>query len=441
MQQKSSRNLVSNIVQVGLYKLFNVLLGFAMVALVVDYLDTYKYGVWVTLTSISAWFSFFDIGLGNGLRNKFAEAKAKNNILDARVYVSTAYVVIGGIVLLLLGLYFAISFLLDWNLILNVHQDKINEVELSRVALVVFVFFIIRFFSSLITSMLLGDQRASLVSFLDFLGKLLVYCLLWVIVYMKIESFALFALVVSAVPILLLTVFTIVMFQGRYREVSPSFQLFETKVARSLLNLGAKFFVIQIAFFLLYQTNYFIITHLINPAEVTTYDVAFRLFTAFTMGFSVVMTPMWSAFTDAWHKSEFTWVNKTVNRLIQLWFLFILASAGVLYFVDDIYSFWLKGKVEIPFVISLLMAIVVLLNLWNTIFSTFLNGIGKLKLQLYFSIISALINVPLAIWLGRRYGIEGLLMANLIIGFVGAIVYFIQYRKIVTQQAKGIWNA
>ena len=421
--------------------MFNVLLGFAMVALVVDYLDTYKYGVWVTLTSISAWFSFFDIGLGNGLRNKFAEAKAKNNILDARVYVSTAYVVIGGIVLLLLGLYFAISFLLDWNLILNVHQDKINEVELSRVALVVFVFFIIRFFSSLITSMLLGDQRASLVSFLDFLGKLLVYCLLWVIVYMKIESFALFALVVSAVPILLLTVFTIVMFQGRYREVSPSFQLFETKVARSLLNLGAKFFVIQIAFFLLYQTNYFIITHLINPAEVTTYDVAFRLFTAFTMGFSVVMTPMWSAFTDAWHKSEFTWVNKTVNRLIQLWFLFILASAGVLYFVDDIYSFWLKGKVEIPFVISLLMAIVVLLNLWNTIFSTFLNGIGKLKLQLYFSIISALINVPLAIWLGRRYGIEGLLMANLIIGFVGAIVYFIQYRKIVTQQAKGIWNA
>jgi len=140
MDQQRSRNLASNIVQVGLYKVLNVLLGFAMVSLIVDYLDTYKYGVWVTLTSISAWFSFFDIGLGNGLRNKFAEAKAKNNMQEARVYVSTAYAVIGGIVLLLLGLYFAVSFLLDWNLILNVNQDKIGGIELSRVALIVFLF-------------------------------------------------------------------------------------------------------------------------------------------------------------------------------------------------------------------------------------------------------------------------------------------------------------
>ena len=151
MHQKRSQNLVSNIVQVGLYKVLNVFLGFAMVSLIVDYLDTYKYGVWVTLTSVSAWFSFFDIGLGNGLRNKFAEAKAKNNMDEARVYVSTAYVVIGGIVIVLLALFFVVCFLLDWNIILNVTQEKIGRVELTRVALIVFVFFIVRFLSSLIT--------------------------------------------------------------------------------------------------------------------------------------------------------------------------------------------------------------------------------------------------------------------------------------------------
>jgi len=153
------------------------------------------------------------------------------------------------------------------------------------------------------------------------------------------------------------------------------------------------------------------------------------------------MTPMWSAFTDAWHKAEFSWVNKIVNRLLQLWLLFVVASLGVLYFVDDIYSFWLKGKIQVPFFVSLLMLIVVMLNLWNTIFSTFLNGIGKLKLQLYFSIVSALVNLPFAVFLGKQFGIEGVLMANLCIGLVGALIYFIQYRKIVTHQANGIWNA
>jgi len=441
MHQKRSQNLVSNIVQVGLYKVLNVFLGFAMVSLIVDYLDTYKYGVWVTLTSVSAWFSFFDIGLGNGLRNKFAEAKAKNNMDEARVYVSTAYVVIGGIVIVLLALFFVVCFLLDWNIILNVTQEKVGGVELTRVALIVFVFFIVRFLSSLITSILLADQRASWVSFFDLFSKVIVFVLLMLMVYQKMESFELFALVVSAVPILLLTIFTFIFFQTSYKAVTPKISLFDISIAKSLLNLGAQFFIIQIAFFLLYQTNYFIITHLISPEEVAIYDVAFRLFTAFTMGFSVVMTPMWSAFTDAWHKAEFSWVNKTVNRLLKLWLLFIIASLGVLYFVDDIYAIWLKGKINVPFFVSLLMSIVVMLNLWNTIFSTFLNGIGKLKLQLYFSIVSALVNLPLAIYLGKIYGIEGVLMANLLIGVVGGVIYFIQYKKIITHQAKGIWNA
>ena len=33
----------------------------------------------LTLSSIIGWFAFFDIGFGNGLRNKFAEAIAKGD--------------------------------------------------------------------------------------------------------------------------------------------------------------------------------------------------------------------------------------------------------------------------------------------------------------------------------------------------------------------------
>jgi hypothetical protein len=31
-----------------------------------------RYEIWLTLSSIVGWFSFFDVGLGHGLRNKFA---------------------------------------------------------------------------------------------------------------------------------------------------------------------------------------------------------------------------------------------------------------------------------------------------------------------------------------------------------------------------------
>ncbi|GAH31869.1 unnamed protein product, partial [marine sediment metagenome] len=56
----------------------SILISFLLVPLVLNYIDITKYGIWLTLSSIIGWFGFFDIGLGNGLRNKFAEAIAKD---------------------------------------------------------------------------------------------------------------------------------------------------------------------------------------------------------------------------------------------------------------------------------------------------------------------------------------------------------------------------
>ncbi len=52
----------------------SIIVGLFLVPLTINYLSPTKYGIWITLSSIIGWFSFFDIGLGNGLRNKFTEA-------------------------------------------------------------------------------------------------------------------------------------------------------------------------------------------------------------------------------------------------------------------------------------------------------------------------------------------------------------------------------
>ena len=54
-------------------------IGLVLVPLTINYLNPTKYGIWITLSSVIGWFSFFDIGLGNGLRNRFAEAIANND--------------------------------------------------------------------------------------------------------------------------------------------------------------------------------------------------------------------------------------------------------------------------------------------------------------------------------------------------------------------------
>jgi hypothetical protein len=38
----------------------------------INYVNPTQYGIWITLSSIISWFSFFDIGFGYGLSSRFA---------------------------------------------------------------------------------------------------------------------------------------------------------------------------------------------------------------------------------------------------------------------------------------------------------------------------------------------------------------------------------
>jgi O-antigen/teichoic acid export membrane protein len=63
-----------------------------------------------------------------------------------------------------------------------------------------------------------------------------------------------------------------------------------------------------------------------------------------------------------------------------------------------IYRVWVK-EIVVPLSISIVMALYVILNAWCGIFSHFLNGVGKIKLQLYSGAFGAIINIPLSIFL------------------------------------------
>ena len=57
----------------------SILVGLLLVPLTLEYVDSESYGIWLTLSSMVAWISFFDIGINNGLKNKLAESLALKN--------------------------------------------------------------------------------------------------------------------------------------------------------------------------------------------------------------------------------------------------------------------------------------------------------------------------------------------------------------------------
>ena len=209
---------------------------------------------------------------------------------------------------------------------------------------------------------------------------------------------------------------------------------------KDLFSLGLKFFIIQIAGILLYETNNIIISQLFGPAEVTPYNIVFKYFNLIFMVFSIIITPFWSAFTEAWVKKEFDWIKAIVRKLCKIWGLLLAGGIFMLIISPFVYKIWIKGIVIIPVSMSVLVFLWVIIYIWTGIYTNFLNGVGKIKLQLYLSISAAVINIPLAILLGKNLGISGVLLANILVLLFAAVAAPVQYNKIIRMDAKGIWN-
>ena len=175
-----------------------------------------------------------------------------------------------------------------------------------------------------------------------------------------------------------------------------------------------------------------------NLDQIKLYNIAYKYFSVITMGFTIVITPFWSAVTDALIKEDFLWIRKGIINMLKVWLFFLLCSLVMLFVASWVYSFWVN--MSIPFYLSLLLFVYISIFNWNNMFAYFVNGMGKIRLQLYCSVISGGIFIPLAILLGQLWGLVGIIGSMCFSLLVSAVLMPIQLKLLLAKSATGIWN-
>ncbi len=412
----------------------------ALVPLTLDYLDKTQYGIWLTLASIIGWFSFFDIGVGNGLRNKLAEALAKNDLTMARKYVSTSYALVSMIFSAVLALFLFINNFLDWTSILN--TPKAMGVELTKLTFFVFSFFCIRFVLTLIGNILFAYQKPALNNLIAPLGNILSLLIIYILTITTEGSLFYVGLTFSAIPVIVLLAFNIILFSKSFAAIRPSIKEIDFSHSGSLLGLGMQFFVIQISALVLFTTSNIIITREFGPDEVTVYNISFKYFSILTMVYGIIVTPFWSAITDAFVKKEYDWIRKTIRKLELIGFGFVLLGVIMLLVSNWVYDLWVGDSVNVPLNMDLIMWLFVVVMILNRPYNVFINGTGKVRLQLYTAVVSIIITIPLALFFARSLGMgpSGVVLSTVCTTFPTMILWRIQYKKILSGKPQGIWN-
>jgi O-antigen/teichoic acid export membrane protein len=431
---KAKKNILASFMIKGL----SIAISLVLVPLTIHYVNPSRYGIWITLSSIVGWFSFFDIGFGNGLRNKFAISVAKGEHEKARIYVSTTYAMLSVIIIAVLVMFFCINPFLNWSKILNAPPKM--EGELSLLALIIFVFFCLQLEFQLIGTVLTANQQPAKGSLFNLIGSSLSLLIIFVLTKTTSGNLLYLGAAISAAPVIVLIISSIWYYSREYKMYAPSIKFVKFSYGRDLMGLGMNFFLLQIAGVVLYETNNIIIAQLFGTTEVTSYNIAYKYFSVITMVTATVMLPFWSAYTEAWTKNDIAWIRSSLKKLKLLWLLISIAAVFMFLFSGFFYRIWVGKGIYVPASISAIMAVYVIMNGWNNIYTLFLNGAGKIKLQLYGSVIGMIINIPLSIYLGKLFGIAGVLLATVILCAINMVIEPIQTNKLLNNNAKGIWN-
>lgn len=423
-----------------LLKGISLLISLAYVPLLLNAMDAENYGIWLTLTSIVSWVSMMDIGLGNGLRNKLSTALARGDYSKGREYISSAYFALGAYMGTLIVILCIVASFLNWNSILNAPNADSNDIHI--LVTVVFVSYGATFVLNLLNSILLALQSPALSNLISTIGQLGSLIAVWICVhFFSIHSLLVLGSIVSFVPVFVLIISSLFLFGGKYKFLRPSVELFNKKEVNSILSLGLKFFFIQIMTIILYQTNNLIISNVIDSIAVVEYNVAYKYMGVLYTVYMILVTPLWSATTDAYAKGDMNWIKNIQRKLSKIAILFLAIGMMMLLLSDSVYRVWLRNDtIHIGFWTTSLSLLYVTAKIMYGNYGYIINGIGKLHAQLVITSIMAAFYVPFAIFAGKQWGIYGVIGASITVNILNYIWSKYQYHKLINNEAKGFWN-
>lgn len=418
----------------------SVLCSFLLVPLILGYLDPTRYGIWLTITSLLQWIALFDLGFGNGFRNRFVETSSTGQKELAIRYVSTAYFAMAMVSAVVILVFLFAYLFLDLSRILNAPPKIASEV--NKVILAVCCLQGLKFTIDVVNILLAANHKlgiANLTAAVSSAGALIVCFLLR---YFSTPSLMSVALVLMLVPIALNIIVSIFYFGMAYIEYRPRMSMVDFGLIPSILSVGGQFFIIQIVSLVLYTTANIIISNLYDPGEVTPYNIAIKYFSIITIAFNIILAPFWSRFTHEFQSKNHEWIKKSITRLIGVWAGFSALAALMLLLSSYGYSLWIGDSVHISFGLSFAVMLFSILSNWNNIFAYFLNGVSKVRLQLISGVAGCIFTIPFGLFLAQYagMGVLGIICSTLASMTIGAVLLPIQYYKVIHGRANGIWG-
>lgn len=391
-----------------------VLVNLIAVRWVLGYLGAERYGAWMTISSLLAWISIADFGLGNGLITSLSEAYAHGRRDVAQRIVATAFWLLAMIAVVLWLILGGVALLIDWGWVFNVRSfDAQAEVNLA-----VFVALFITLLGlpmSIIERIYRAHQEGASANYWSALGSVLSLIALMIATSLRgdlmwlIVAFSGMALAVQMGSALWL-------FGWHMPWLRPTLAAADMTQSRGLVTTSLQLFILQIAALVILQTDNLIIARLLGAEAVTPYSVTWRLFNYASLLMAFTAPVLWPAYAEANARGDVAWMRRaflrssSTNLAITVGLSLFLVIIGQ-WFV----RIWTGSEAAVaPFWVFAGMAVWNTISVMTTATFTFLGSLDRLRGPVVYGTLSAIANLIFSIIFAQWYGITGVIWATVL---------------------------
>lgn len=391
-----------------------VLFGILLVPAALSYWHETIYGIWVLITTFISYLSLTNFGLNSAataLISKSPTYREKIALLKKCLLIMLAYLALLIIVALILGLLGNV-----WALLIGKIDESTQKIA-YHACTIMFLFFTANLVFSLISSALIGFQKAYIDNFIQAFVPIVNYVSLLAVIKIQgnLESFAL----ISGIGLSLLNIFKLYAFWAmlRRRKRSPeNVSILENEIGyKAIFFNGLQFFLMNIAVIIAWNTDNIAISRIMGIEYVTKYSITLKLFTILYSLVNMIGISFSPVLAKEIGANNWGWINKTYKALANL--LTIVGGCvclGGILFAKNIIFLWTGSDgyagPSVVVVLSVYGYFLTVNNFDAVAINTF-NYTRKLGL-IYMA--SSCIKLFFSIFLLKSYGLVGAALGTLI---------------------------
>lgn len=404
--------------------------------MMLDYFGQTQFGVWIAITSLLGFFSFSDLGIGNGILIHISQAYGLNDKEKIRSVVSNGFALLATVSISILTTFAALNPILDFGKLLGV-ANVTDDYDITLSVLLVTLSICINIAFGLVQKVQSGLQKTAITNLWLIGSSLLSVVLLFGAVQAHLSMPWLIGIFAGTPAIC--NVFNFFLFFFRNKNLSPKIQVTDFKTSAILFKTGSMFFILQLVAAVSYSSDSIIIAHTLDVSELSTFAVTEKLYSVIGIGLSVALQPFWPAYTEAIARKDWLWIRKTFWRILLVSIgSATIASSVLLIFGRSIIDLWTGSRTELPGY-SLLWAFSVwkIVESISTSIAVLLNGAQQIASQIAIALFSGAAIAFFKVHLTPIYGVSALPFTSaaivLLMACLPGILIVTRYLRISSQ--------